>query len=61
MKRKCLNLDKKIEILNYAAKHPELGCRNLAEHFFCWKDNYCKHFETGQKEPTNYVMENTTY
>ena len=34
MKRKCLNLDKKIEILNYAATHPELGCRNLAEHFF---------------------------
>ena len=33
LKRKCLNLGEKIEILDYAAKHPELGCRKLAEHF----------------------------
>ena len=33
MKRKCLNLEEKIEILDYAAKHPELDSPKLAEHF----------------------------
>ena len=33
MKRECLNVDEKIEILDYVAEHPELGCRKLAEHF----------------------------
>ena len=33
MKRECLNLDENIEILDYVAEHPELGCRKLAEHF----------------------------
>ena len=32
IKRKCLDLDEKIEILDYAAKHPELGYRLLAKH-----------------------------
>ena len=33
LKRICLNLDEKVEILDFAAKHPELGYRKLAEHF----------------------------
>ena len=33
MKKKCLNFDEKIEILDYAAKHPELCCRKLVKHF----------------------------
>ena len=33
MKRECLNVDEKIEILDYVAEHPALGCRKLAEHF----------------------------
>ena len=33
MKRKCLSLDEKIEILDYAAKYPELGCRKFVEYF----------------------------
>ena len=33
LKRICLNLDEKVEILHFAAKHPELGYRKLAEHF----------------------------
>ena len=34
MKRKYINLEEKIEIFDYTAKHPELGCRKLDEHFF---------------------------
>ena len=33
MKRKYLNLDEKIEILDYASEHPELDFRKLAEDF----------------------------
>ena len=33
LKRKCLSLDEKIVILDYANEHPKMGCRNIAEHF----------------------------
>ena len=31
--RKCLSLDDKISLLDYASKHPKTGCRQLAKHF----------------------------
>ena len=46
MKRKCVNFD-------YAAKHTELGCRKLAEHFFVGKTaiaNILKQGKTLRKE-----------
>ena len=33
MKRKFLNVDEKTSILDFAAKHPELGCQKLVERF----------------------------
>ena len=33
LKRKCLSLDEKIVILDYANEHPKMGCRKIAEHF----------------------------
>lgn len=33
LKRKCLSLDEKMDILNYAKDHPKMGCRQIAEHF----------------------------
>ena len=33
LKRKCLNLDGKIAILNYANEHPKMNRRKLAEYF----------------------------
>ena len=48
MKRKCLNLDEKIEILDYAAKYPELGCWKLAEHFSVGKTGIAKILKQGK-------------
>ena len=53
MKKKCLNLDEKIEILDYAAKHTELGCRKLAWHFSVGKtviSNILKQGKTLRKD-----------
>ena len=33
LKRKCLSLDEKIVILDYANEHPKMGCWKIAEHF----------------------------
>ena len=33
LKRKCLSLDEKIVILDYASEHPKMGCLKIAEHF----------------------------
>ena len=33
LKRKCLSLDDKISLLDYASEHPKTGCRQLAKHF----------------------------
>ena len=33
LKRKCLVLNEKIAILDYAKEHPKTGRRKLAEHF----------------------------
>ena len=33
LRRKCLDLNKKIAILDYANEHPKIDCRKLAEHF----------------------------
>ena len=33
LKRKCLSLDEKIVILDYANEHPQMGCWKIAEHF----------------------------
>ena len=33
LKRKCLDLNEKITILDYANEHRKMGCRKLAEHF----------------------------
>ena len=37
IKRKCLSLDEKIAILDYANEHPRMGCRKVAEHFSAGK------------------------
>ena len=33
LKRKCLDLNEKIAILDYANEHPKMSCRKIAEHF----------------------------
>ena len=33
LKRKCLDLNEKITILDYANEHPKMGSRKLVEHF----------------------------
>jgi hypothetical protein len=33
-KRKCLDLSKKVAVINYAKGHPNLGARQIAEHVF---------------------------
>ena len=33
LKSKCLSLDEKIVILDYASEHPKMGCWKIAEHF----------------------------
>ena len=33
LKRKYLNLNEKITVLDYANAHPKMGCRKLAKHF----------------------------
>ena len=32
-KRRCLDLDEKVAVINYAKGHPNLGARKIAEHF----------------------------
>ena len=66
MKRKCLNLDEKIQIFDFAAKHPELSCRKLAEYFSVGKTaiaNVLKQGKTLRKDSEFFktiVMVNTT-
>ena len=71
LKRICLNLDEKVEILDFAAKHPELGYRKLAEHFSVGKPSTAnilkqgktlrKDFEFFKTTYKNVIIENTTY
>ena len=53
LKRKCLSLDKKIVILDYANESPKMGCRKIAEHFSVGKttaSNLLKEGKNLQKE-----------
>ena len=43
-KRKHLSLEMKVNLIEYAENHPELGVRAIAECFF-WKNTSIKYFE----------------
>ena len=72
LKRKCLSLDEKIVILDYANEHPNIGYRKIAEHFSVGKTavlnilkdskNLRNDFEFKYKKVTikSVVMESTT-
>ena len=37
MKRKNLDLDEKLKVIDFAKKNPTMGCRKIAEHFYIGK------------------------
>ena len=54
LKRKCLGLDEKIVILDYANEHPKMGCQKIAEHFSLGKTTASNILKGGKNLRTDF-------
>ena len=61
LKRKCLSLDEKIVILDYANEYPKMGYRKMAEHFSVGKTAVLKILTDGNKVRKYHVVYEILY
>ena len=54
LKRKCLGLDEKIVILDYANEHRKMGCQKIAEHFSLGKTTASNILKDGKNLRTDF-------